>query len=100
MSTTTRTEPATTTATAQHDPLTDEMLKRFLGRAARYDAEETFFSEDFEELRQSGYLRIAIPRELGGLGMTLAEVCQLQRRLAYYAPADALAVNMHLYWTG
>ena len=23
-----------------------------------------------------------------------------QRRLGYYAPADALAVNMHIYWTG
>lgn len=32
--------------------------------------------------------------------MTLAEVCREQRRLAYYAPATALAVNMHLYWMG
>ena len=32
--------------------------------------------------------------------MTLAEVCREQRRLAYYAPATALAVNMHLYWVG
>ena len=32
--------------------------------------------------------------------MTLAEVCREQRRLAYYAPATALAINMHLYWVG
>jgi alkylation response protein AidB-like acyl-CoA dehydrogenase len=32
--------------------------------------------------------------------MNLAEVCREQRRLAYYAPATALAVNMHLYWVG
>jgi alkylation response protein AidB-like acyl-CoA dehydrogenase len=25
---------------------------------------------------------------------------RLQRRLAYYAPSTAVAVNMHLYWTG
>ena len=25
---------------------------------------------------------------------------QLQRKLAYYAPATAIAVNMHFYWTG
>src|SRR5437762_4311074 len=43
---------------------------------------------------------MAIPRELGGLGMSLAEVCQEQRRLAYRAPATALATNMHFYWTG
>ena len=24
----------------------------------------------------------------------------LQRRLAYVAPATAVAINMHLYWTG
>ena len=38
--------------------------------------------------------------EFGGAGMTLAEVCREQRRLAYHAPATALAVNMHLYWLG
>jgi alkylation response protein AidB-like acyl-CoA dehydrogenase len=27
-------------------------------------------------------------------------VCREQRRLAYHAPATALAVNMHLYWVG
>jgi alkylation response protein AidB-like acyl-CoA dehydrogenase len=43
---------------------------------------------------------MAVPEELGGLGMTLAEVCREQRRLAYYAAPTALAVNMHLYWTG
>jgi cell division protein FtsZ len=36
----------------------------------------------------------------GGPGMTLAEVCLEQRRLAYHAPATALGVNMHLYWIG
>jgi alkylation response protein AidB-like acyl-CoA dehydrogenase len=33
---------------------------------------------------------MAVPSELGGRGMTLAEVCREQRRLGYYAPADAL----------
>jgi alkylation response protein AidB-like acyl-CoA dehydrogenase len=65
-----------------------------------YDRENKFFSEDFEELRQAGYLNIAVPRELGGRGLTLAEVCLEQRRLAYRSPATALATNMHLYWTG
>ncbi len=84
----------------QSAPLTHEMLVRFQQRAPGYDRDNRFFTEDFEELRDSGYLRMAIPRELGGLGMTLAEVCREQRRLGYYAPADALAVNMHIYWTG
>jgi alkylation response protein AidB-like acyl-CoA dehydrogenase len=86
--------------TVKGHPLTDEMLLRFGQRAPVYDRENRFFSEDFEELRESGYLVMAVPRELGGLGMSLAEVCREQRRLGYHAPADALAVNMHVYWTG
>jgi alkylation response protein AidB-like acyl-CoA dehydrogenase len=59
-----------------------------------------FFTEDFNELREAGYLTVAVPREFGGQGRTLAEVCREQRRLGYHAPATALAVNMHIYWTG
>ena len=80
--------------------LTDELLARCGERAATYDRENRFFSEDFEELKQAGYLQMPIPREIGGLGMSLAEVCREQRRLAYHAPATALATNMHLYWMG
>jgi alkylation response protein AidB-like acyl-CoA dehydrogenase len=43
---------------------------------------------------------MAVPKELGGRGLSLTEVCREQRNLAYYAHATALAVNMHLYWTG
>lgn len=80
--------------------LTDEMLARFDERAPIYDRENRFFHEDFEELRASGYLQMAVPEEFGGHGLNLAEVMRLQRRLAYYAPSTAIAVNMHLYWTG
>ena len=80
--------------------LTEEMLTRFAGRAATYDRENRFFQEDFEELRAAKYLLLPVPAEFGGAGLSLAEVCREQRRLAYYAPATALAVNMHLYWLG
>ena len=80
--------------------LTEEMLARFASRAASYDRENRFFEEDFEELRASKYLLLPLPVEFGGAGLTLAEVCREQRRLAYHAPATALAVNMHLYWLG
>ena len=80
--------------------LTDEMLARFESRAATYDRENRFFDQDFEELRSSGYLKLPLPSEFGGAGVTLAEMCSQQRRLAYYAPATALGVNMHTYWVG
>ncbi len=80
--------------------LPEEMLARFASRAPAYDRENRFFEEDFEELRAAKYLLLPLPPEFGGPGMTLAEVCREQRRLAYYAPATALAVNMHVYWVG
>jgi alkylation response protein AidB-like acyl-CoA dehydrogenase len=82
------------------DLLDDEMLARFDERAPVYDRENRFFDEDFEELRRSGYLLAAVPTELGGGGLDLAGYSALVRRLAYVAPATALAVNMHCYWTG
>jgi alkylation response protein AidB-like acyl-CoA dehydrogenase len=76
------------------------MLARFETRAAAYDRENRFFDQDFEELRSSGYLQLPVPPEFGGVGLSLSAMCQEQRRLAYYAPATALGVNMHLYWVG
>jgi alkylation response protein AidB-like acyl-CoA dehydrogenase len=80
--------------------LSDKMLDIFAERAPSYDRENRFFTEDFEDLRLAGYLELAVPTELGGRGLNLAQVCREQRRLAYRAPATALATNMHLYWTG
>ncbi len=77
--------------------LTDDMLARFATRAPQYDRDNVFFSEDFDELRQAGYLRLAVPTELGGAGLSLANVALEQRRLGYHAAATALAINMHVY---
>ncbi len=82
------------------DVLNPEMLGRFATRAATYDRENRFFEADFQELRDAKYLLMPVPKEFGGAGMTLAQVSREQRKLAYHAPATALAVNMHLYWVG
>ncbi len=78
--------------------LSDETLERFRERAPGYDEENRFFFEDFEDLKEVGYTKINVPKDLGGHGKSLAEVCLEQRRLAMYAPATALAINMHIYW--
>jgi alkylation response protein AidB-like acyl-CoA dehydrogenase len=80
--------------------LSDSMLETFRQRAPTYDRENRFFKEDFDDLRTAGYLKMAIPKELGGLGYTLAEAAREARRLAQYAPATALGMNMHTYWVG
>lgn len=87
-------------ASASPSPLTPALLERCRKRAAGYDRDNRFFSEDFEELRDAGYLRLPLPAEFGGPGLTLADVVREQRRLAYYAAPTALGINMHLYWVG
>lgn len=64
------------------------LLERIRSRAAGYDRDNAFFTEDLDELRAAGYLS---PRPL-------LEACRDQRRLAAYAPATALGINMHLVW--
>lgn len=80
--------------------LPDELLARFRSRAASVDADNAFPYEDLAELREAGYLTLLVPTELGGAGLSLEQATCLQQRLATAAPATALAVNMHLVWTG
>jgi alkylation response protein AidB-like acyl-CoA dehydrogenase len=77
-----------------------DALERFGARAGVCDAGATAPAEDLAELREAGYLLMAVPVELGGLGGNLVQVCHQQRRLARRAPTTAQAVNAHLTWTG
>ena len=88
------------TIAATRSVLSDDLLERCAQRAATYDRENRFFFEDFEELRQAGYLLLAVPKEFGGRGLTLADVCQEQRLLARRSASTALALNMHIVATG
>ena len=54
-------------------------------------------------LRRASSGRLSPARGAGGArrrGLSLAGVAQEQRRLGYHAAPTALAINMHLYWTG
>ncbi|WP_375383700.1 acyl-CoA dehydrogenase family protein [uncultured Microbacterium sp.] len=80
--------------------LPDDLLERIRSRAAEHDRDNTFPDADLDELRAADYLAILVPEDRGGAGLGLAEASVLQQRLAGAAPATALAINMHLVWTG
>ncbi len=82
------------------DILPDSLLDTLRSRAADVDRDNVFPEEDLADLTAAGYLRLLVPADRGGLGLGLAEAALLQQRLATAAPATALAVNMHLVWTG
>ena len=75
--------------------LSDELLGDIHSRAARYDAENIFPEEDYDQLRNAGYYAAFVPEEFGGSGLTLSEIAAEQTRLAKAAPGTALGINMH-----
>ena len=51
--------------------LGQQLLDRCRERAPGYDRDNKFCQEDFDELKAAGYLLMAVPKELGGHGLTL-----------------------------
>jgi alkylation response protein AidB-like acyl-CoA dehydrogenase len=76
--------------------LAGSLADRFAERAGEYDREGTFPFENYEEMREAGYLGLTVPEELGGRGASLHELILAQERLAMGDGSTALAVNMHV----
>jgi len=76
--------------------LAGQLADTFAERATTYDRENRFPVENYVELRESGYLTLTVPRELGGRGATLYDLVLAQERLAMGDGSTALAVNMHV----
>jgi alkylation response protein AidB-like acyl-CoA dehydrogenase len=76
--------------------LAGRLADSFAQRAAEHDRESTFPFENYDEMREAGYLGLTIPQELGGHGADLREVVLAQERLAMGCSSTALAVGMHV----
>ncbi|MGL3200454.1 MULTISPECIES: acyl-CoA dehydrogenase family protein [Curtobacterium] len=80
------------------NPIPADLLERIAARAPGYDAANAFCSEDLDELRAAGYLRLGVPAEQGGRDLGLRATAAVQRTLARAAPATALGLGMHQVW--
>jgi alkylation response protein AidB-like acyl-CoA dehydrogenase len=72
-----------------------ELAADFATRSATHDRDASHPTENYDRLRQEGFLHLTIPRELGG-----SEFNFLSHTIAYEAlgrgcPSTALAFNMH-----
>lgn len=67
--------------------------------AAEHDRDATFVTEAYNAMRAHGYLALAVPEDLGGLGATLRQICYAQAELARHDGATALSATMHTYLT-
>ncbi|HVV95171.1 MAG TPA: acyl-CoA dehydrogenase family protein [Hyphomicrobiales bacterium] len=68
---------------------------RFAERADARDAADAFAADNFAVLKEHRLFSALVPVELGGGGVSHAEMCAFLRRLAHYCPSTALALSMH-----
>ncbi|MFK7873697.1 MAG: acyl-CoA dehydrogenase family protein [Oligoflexales bacterium] len=79
------------------------LLPEYLRVQLRSSAEHENHKMDddcVQALIDQGYLRLAIPEKLGGLGATLLESCAVQYQIGMENPAMAVGLNMHLFTVG
>ena len=76
--------------------LAGRLADSFAQRAAEHDRDSTFPFENYDDMREAGYLGLTIPEELGGRGADLRELVLAQERLAMGCSSTALAVTMHV----
>ena len=76
---------------------------RFAGRAAEYDRDAAFPTENYEDLKAAGFLGLTIPKEYGGIGADFEAYCRVSAEIGKWCGATALTFNMHaqtMFWTG
>jgi alkylation response protein AidB-like acyl-CoA dehydrogenase len=76
--------------------LAGRLADEFAERATEHDREGSFPFENYERMREEGYLGLTVPEELGGMGAGLYDLILAQERLAAGDGSTALAVNMHV----
>ena len=75
----------------------------FAVRAAEYDRDAKFPTENYRDLHRAGLLGIAIPRKHGGLGADYQTYALAAAEIGRYCGATALTWNMHVcstLWSG
>ncbi|MDE2790836.1 MAG: acyl-CoA/acyl-ACP dehydrogenase [Paracoccaceae bacterium] len=77
--------------------------EKFAARAAGYDRDATFPTENYRDLADAGLLGICIPESEGGIGADLKTYMLAASELGRFCGATALTFNMHVsscLWTG
>ena len=76
---------------------------RFTSRAADYDREAKFPTENYRDMHEAGLLAICVPEEHGGAGADYQTYCIAAAEIGRYCGSTALTWNMHVsstLWSG
>lgn len=71
------------------------LKKRFSKRAQKNDEEARFPFENFEELKEAGFVRLTVPKKYGGEEINLYDFLLIQEKLAVGDGATALSLGWH-----
>ena len=82
-------------ASIDWETLTHKIGKDFAQRSAQSDEEGTFVFHNYEQLKTHKFFSAMIPKELGGGGISHAEMCNVIRIIGHYCGSTALAFSMH-----
>lgn len=74
-----------------------ELGPRFAARAAAADDGDRFVAENYADLKENGLISAGVPEELGGLGASRTELCEMLRVMAHSCGSTALAFSMHTH---
>jgi alkylation response protein AidB-like acyl-CoA dehydrogenase len=74
----------------------DELANTFARRARKHDLEGSFPFENFEDLKQAGFLTLTIPEKFGGKGISLTTFLLIMERLGRGDASTALGLGWHL----
>lgn len=74
----------------------DVLSKRFLSRAHQVDIEGSFPYENIQDLKDTGYTSLSVPKKYGGQEISLYELLRLQEKIAEGDGATALSIGWHM----
>ena len=77
-----------------------QLAKDFATRSAAHDREASHPIENYQRLREEGFLAFNVPKDRGGPGISFVAHTVAFEALAQGCPATALAFNMHASMVG
>ncbi|AXI46470.1 acyl-CoA dehydrogenase [Sulfitobacter sp. SK012] len=76
---------------------TKKLAKKFEKRAAANDENDKFAEDNFADMKAAGLLSAGVPKELGGGGVKVRELCEMLRIIAGACGSTGLALSMHTH---
>jgi alkylation response protein AidB-like acyl-CoA dehydrogenase len=74
-----------------------KLAKIFATRAMANDENDRFVEDNYVDLKDAGLICAGVPRELGGSGANVRELCEMLRIIAGACGSTGLALSMHTH---